>query len=721
MALSKQSLLAACQLILLVCAGMCIICSADFKADVAKQHVAVEHGHLRNHVAKSKVGGTMLKKEVSSLCVQLGIEVVTGIKIMGGLEGSISMVTIGQGPTAVHKAGMKMTLSAGLQFNGVLLKIGVYYSGSFEVSGKVCKSSEKILCAIEAVKEFFMGLWTSHVGRAMRANQIATYTTRLAVYSKMIREEMKKKSVAVPTEAATQSALLHDGDQILDIFRGVLQKNADAMKTKIASIKDEAKAVSAWQMVVFMTFREVYYDEKFDLAKDGYDEKWFDFWKAPDCWKIGAKQRFKTLMCVLMAGGLMLEEPSSGWKAMLPFQAYMSGKYAPKISSGTRNTHKSILTVFPELFFEFAADKTQRERLNKAKILDLIAAIKSNKYPDIEFFDTKIYPNKNMLLGRTNDWTYHITRQMIVLDPDKIMKALDDWRTKHIDTCKPTDSEITTSGVFGATFGSSEIGFCTPDTNIFQIQAGWETKFEQKTDCLWYKKGTRDYSLTLTVSLGPIAAFDFVFSRVNGFTGRARLRALFASSLSDSSTSETLQAFDTDAGNGMATACKFLNDNLKIDTYKSIGNLGPIVGEGIKKLWQGLALAATKGENTKHPDANSVKLGRQLAGGRKGGKGQQGDMDWIPTFLLGAAKAMVKDALVKAFPANVQHNNFAGLNLEWNSQDGFKLQFATEETMGASIDIPAVPGVSPGVSLQFWKTGGTTYEYCTKKNVADCE
>lgn len=181
------------------------------------------------------------------------------------------------------------------------------------------------------------------------------------------------------------------------------------------------------------------------------------------------------LMCAWMKYGGSLEVPSTGW-------VFNDGK-------GNMNLKNSLIHLYKELF------PVPSGNANDPNFESWILRLRTGNDPDMQ---VAVAERSSFLGGWTDDTTHgininafncHAVHAILALPADEVMNSLTAMMDDLADAGKEFENgvmaskgcrgepatdccglqKVSLSGTFGVTVGDSSVGFCTPDTNPFQV------------------------------------------------------------------------------------------------------------------------------------------------------------------------------------------------------------------------------------------------------------
>jgi hypothetical protein len=235
-----------------------------------------------------------------------------------------------------------------------------------------------------------------------------------------------------------------------------LMKKAKADKDKIQIYNDQFETV----------WRKFYVN---DASVRGTG--WFD--KSPRCSQIEGGTPFQSIICQFFKYGLLLAKPEDGFH-------------------GNRNTKNMFPATYPELF---PVGKDDADTVKKLSALLLSAGISHAKNA------VKMALGKAMKMvapKNAEEFKHHFfigdvdcqklearaLNTVLSMHPKSLPDLLGDMSPvapdKCLEECTCGLQSLTFTGTVGATVGTSQVGFCTPDTNPFQVMIGFSMTYEVK-------------------------------------------------------------------------------------------------------------------------------------------------------------------------------------------------------------------------------------------------
>ena len=194
------------------------------------------------------------------------------------------------------------------------------------------------------------------------------------------------------------------------------------------------------------------------------------------------------------------------------------GKSWNKKGNGWLNLLKTIPLLYPELFPGFTWDPSSTSksdiRMSKAKLVELLRGTQpmSVKSALLDFPGDFQSPTNMYAVG------IHPLLSLPTATLEKVL--VDQFKMKHdhedkcLRQCMCGMREFELTGTMGVTAGMSQVGFCSPDTNPFQINRVRTTKWA------WERKGGRcemtkqepEDVTTLTFAIYHYLALDFAWN-----------------------------------------------------------------------------------------------------------------------------------------------------------------------------------------------------------------
>jgi len=412
-------------------------------------------------------------------------------------------------------------IGGGITASAIFIKAAMYAQGTIELTAKV---PERVAGSYIDSMKWAIREWVESKKRSGPLAKIIgafknSYAER-AVEKIMTHRAKIMKEIQTPESGSDEDAfainqpineLITDGMEQHKLFIHQFRTTAAAIIADMDKKSGEAAKIEAYTDGVEKAWRAVYRNKAEVVPSNWHTGK-------PKCSSISDKAQHpsKLLMCAFFKYGMYLKD-----------NAHDGGK-------GNANTRAMLPVVYDELFKKQGTSiEGAGVQMTAAELKAFLGQIDRRYQRSLKLIakakkagDTAAEQRRTKRMYRTLGRYIRVFEMegagliyMFALpeaDLRKSMAGIVD--VTEPDPCEADCScgvtEIEFEGTIGFTFGSSDVGFCTPDTNPFQITFVSGFKYEKQiqryrsgSECI-LKKSTNDDVMTVTLSGSTYLGLD---------------------------------------------------------------------------------------------------------------------------------------------------------------------------------------------------------------------
>lgn len=443
------------------------------------------------------VGGDWVAKVTESVCMQVDVGLAGGF-LTANFAVGVDITFDNTAKTLAVKGMIGGGVTAGLLW----FKAAMYAQGSIELTAKTPAKITSGIAALKwALKEWvdnkkktgpmakIANAFNDKFGKATAIDKIILHRNKIIgeIVNPTDSDEAKEDAL-VTNSVAAQTTLIEDGFETHRDFIHAVRTSAQAIITEMGKKSSEADKKDKYLDGIEKAWRSVYRN---DAEVGGY-------WK-PKCSKIADKKAHpsKLLMCAFFKYGMYLEDNShdgskgnANTRAMLPvvYDELFKVKGTSVSGAGEMMTAEQLVLLLTNIDIRYTRQKTRIAAAQKAGDTETVKRRTARMYRTLGRY-IRVYEMEGAGLI-----------YLFALPEADLRKSMQDM----LDATAPEPCELSCGcgvieieleGTIGFTFGSSGNGFCTPDTNPFQMTfvSGYvfEKKFENG-ECKIVRKASNE-------------------------------------------------------------------------------------------------------------------------------------------------------------------------------------------------------------------------------------